>query len=68
MCDKDKLLFLSHSSINQKTYLNKGKLHLNRNVYEKLGKNFVNFIRNNYAWLRETNKKANIDVGAFSIS
>ena len=68
MCDKDKLLFLSHSNINQKTYLNKGKLHLNRNVYEKLVKNFVNFIRNNYAWLRETNKKANIDVGVFSTS
>ena len=40
MCDKEKLLFLSHSNINPKT--------LNRNGYEKLGKNFVNFIRNNY--------------------
>ena len=48
MCDKEKLLFLSHSNINQKTHLNKSKLHLNRNGYEKLAKNFINFIRNNY--------------------
>ena len=48
MCDKEKLLFLSHSNINPKIHLNKSKLHLNRNGYEKLGKNFVNFIRNNY--------------------
>ena len=48
MCDKEKLLFLSHSNINQKTHLDKSKLHLNRNGYERLGKNFVNFIRNNY--------------------
>ena len=48
MCDKEKLLFLSHSNINPKIHLNKSKLHLNRNAYEKRGKNFVNFIRNNY--------------------
>ena len=44
----NKELFLSHSNINPKIHLNKSKLHLNRNGYEKLGKNFVNFIRNNY--------------------
>ena len=48
MCDKEKLLFLSHSNINPKTHLNISKLYLNRNGYKKLGKNFVNFIRNNY--------------------
>ena len=48
MCDKEKLLFLSHSNINPKIHLNKGKLDLSRNGYEKLRKNFVNFIRNNY--------------------
>ena len=48
MCDQEKLLFLSHSNINPKIYLSKRKLHLNRNGYENLGKNFVNFIRNNY--------------------
>ena len=68
MCDKEKLLFLSHSNINPKIHLNKSKLHLNRNGYEKLGKNFVNFIRNNYTWLNETNKKANIDIGVSSTS
>ena len=62
------LLFLSHSNINPKIYLNKSKLHFNRNGYEKLGKNFVNFIRNNYTWLNETNKKANIDIGVSSTS
>ena len=48
MCDKEKLLFLSHSNINRKTHLSKRKLHLNRNGYEKLGMNLVNFIRGNY--------------------
>ena len=48
MCDKEKLLFLSHSNINPKIHLNKSKLHLSRNGYEKLGKNFVNVIRDNY--------------------
>ena len=47
-CDKEKLLFLSHSSINPEIHLNKSKLHLNRNGYEKLGKNFVTFMSNNY--------------------
>ena len=47
MCAKEKLLFLSHSNINPKIHLNKIKLQLNRNGYEKLGKNIVNFIRNN---------------------
>ena len=47
ICGKEKLLFLSHSNINRKTHLNKSKLHLNHNGYEKLGKNFVNFTKNN---------------------
>ena len=68
MCGKEKLLFLSHSNINPKTHLNKSKLHLNRNGYEKLGKNFMNFIRSNYNWLPEINKKANIDIGVSSTS
>ena len=42
MCDKKKLLFLNHSNINPKTHLNKSRPYLNRNGYEKLGKNFVN--------------------------
>ena len=48
MCNKEKLLFLSHNNINPKTHLNKSKLHLKRNGYETLSKNFVNFTRNNY--------------------
>ena len=36
MCDKEKLIFLNHSNINPKTHLNKSKLHLDRNGYEKL--------------------------------
>ena len=48
MCNKEKLLFLSQSNINPKTHLNKSKLHLKRNGYETLSKNFVNFTRNNY--------------------
>ena len=68
MCDKERVFFLSHNNINPKTHLNKRKLHVNRNGYEKLGKNFVNFIRNNYTWLNETNKKANIDIGVSSTS
>ena len=48
MCNKEKLLFLSQSNINPKTHLNKSKLHLNRNGYETLSKNFVNFTRSNY--------------------
>ena len=48
MYDQEKLLFLSHSNINLKIHLNKSKLHLNRNGYEKLGKNLVTFKRNNY--------------------
>ena len=66
MCNKEKLLFLSQSNINPKTHLNKSKLHLNRNGYETLSKNFVNFTRNNYTWLTDTNKKANIGIGASS--
>ena len=68
MCDKAKLLFLSHSNINPKILLNKSKLHLNCDGCEKLGNNFVNFIRNNCTWLNETNKKANIDIGVSSTS
>ena len=67
MCGKEKLLYLSHSNINPQTHLNKSKLHLNRNGYEKHGKNFINFIRNNYTWLPEANK-ANIDISVSSIS
>ena len=48
--------------------MNKSELHLSRNDYEKLGTNFINFIRTNYIWLPETNKKANIDIGASSTS
>ena len=48
MCKKEKLLFLDHSNTNQKTHLNRSELHLNRNDYEKLGKHFVSFIKNNY--------------------
>ena len=48
MCEKVKLLFLSHSNINPKTHFNKSKHYLTRNGYENLGKNFVKFIRNNY--------------------
>ena len=48
MCKKEKLLFLDHSNMNQKTHLNRSELHLNRNGYEKLGKDFVSFIKNNY--------------------
>ena len=42
MCHKEKMLFLSHSNIKPKTHLNESKLLLDRNGYEKLGKNFVN--------------------------
>ena len=49
MSNREKLLFLEHNNIKPKTHLNKSKLHLNRNGNEKLGKNFVNFINNNYA-------------------
>ena len=68
MGDKEKLLFLRYSNINLKIHLNKNKLHLNRNGYKTLGKNFVNFIRSNYTWLNETNKKANIDIGISAAS
>ena len=57
MCDKEKLLF----------HFNNSNLHLNRN--EKLGKNFVNFNRNNYTWLPKTKKKQiSIDIGVYSTS
>ena len=56
MCDKVKLLFLSHSNINLKIHLNKSKLHLNRNGYEKLGKNIA------FSWTYSTlNEKSEID-------
>ena len=47
MYGKEKLLFLSHSNMTPKTHFSKTKLHLNHNGYEKTGKNFVNFIRDN---------------------
>ena len=56
MCDQEKLLFLSHSNINLKIHLNKSKLHLNRNGYEKLGKNIA--VSSTYSTL---NKKSEID-------
>ena len=46
MYKKQTLLFVDHRDLNPKAHLNKSKLHLNRNRYEKLGKNFVSFIRN----------------------
>ena len=46
---EEKLLFVNHSNINLKTHLNRSKLNLDRNGYDKLGKNFVSFIKNNYA-------------------
>ena len=46
----------------------KNKLYLNRDSYEKLCKNFVNFIRYNYTSLPEINKKANIDTDVSSNS
>ena len=49
ICEKEKLIFVDHSNINPKTHLNRSKLRLSRNGYEKLGKNFVSFIGNNYA-------------------
>ena len=47
MCKREKFQFLEHSNINPKAHLNKSKVHLNRNGYIKLGKNFANFINNN---------------------
>ena len=61
MCKKEKVLFVDHSNTNPKTHLNRSKLNLNRNGYEKWGKNFVSFIRNNYAWLSVTSKKVYSD-------
>ena len=57
MCKNEKQLFVDHTNINPKTHLKRNKLHLNRSGYEKLGKNFVSFIRSNYAWLPVTSKK-----------
>ena len=47
MCKRENFQFLEHSNINPKAHLNKSKVHLNRNSYIKLGKNFANFINNN---------------------
>ena len=47
--DKEKLLFLNNSNIEPKIHLNKRKFYLDRNGYENLCKNFVNFIRKNYS-------------------
>ena len=49
MCKKGKLLFVDHSNINLKAHLNRSKIQLNRNGYEKLDEIFVSFIRKNYA-------------------
>ena len=57
MCNREKLLFLKDNNIKPKTHLNKSKLHHNRNGNEKLGKNFINFINNNYARPSEACKK-----------
>ena len=61
ICNKEKLLFVNHSNINPKTHLNRSKLHLNCDGYEKLSKDFVSFIRSNYAWLLLTKKKVYSD-------
>ena len=61
MCKKEKLLLVDHGNINPKTHLNRNKLHLNRNGYEKLGKNFVSFVWNKYAWLSATSKRVYSD-------
>ena len=37
MCKKEKFILLDQSNINPKIHLNRSKLHLNRNGYEKLG-------------------------------
>ena len=47
MCNKEKLKLTKHDNINPKAHINKSKVHLNRNGYLKLGKNFANFINNN---------------------
>ena len=47
MCNKEKLKLIKHDNINPKAHINKSKVHLNRNGYLKLGKNFANFINNN---------------------
>ena len=49
MCEREKLFFVDNSNINPKTHLNGSKVHINRNGDVKLGKNFVNFIRNNFS-------------------
>ena len=49
MSEREKLFFVDNSNINSKTHLNGSKVHLNRNGDVKLGKNFVNFIRNNFS-------------------
>ena len=49
MCEREKLFFVDNSNINPKTHLNGSKVHLNRNGDVKLGKNFVDFIRNNFS-------------------
>ena len=67
MCNREKLLFLEHNNIKPKTHLNKSKLHLNRNGNEKLGKNFINFINNNYAWPSQASKKVT-DVSSPSLN
>ena len=41
--------------------IEENKLQLNRKVYKKFCKNFVSFIRNNYAWLPVTSKKVYSD-------
>ena len=61
MYKKEKLFFIDHSNIYPKTRLNRSKLHLSCTGYEKLGNNFVSFIRNNYAWLSVTSKKVYSD-------
>ena len=46
MCKREKFQFLEHSNIKPKAHLSKSKVHLKRNGYIKLGKNFANFINN----------------------
>ena len=62
---KEKLLFVDHSKIYPKAHLNRSKLHLSRNGYEKLVKNFVSFFKNKHAWLPVNSEKVYSDFDDF---
>lgn len=44
MCNKEKLFFLEDRNINMDTHLNRSRLQLNQNGFEKLCKKFLNFL------------------------